>query len=310
MVDKIVVVMGPTAVGKTLMALEIARQYAGEIISADSMQVYCGMDIGTAKPSRKVRDEIPHHLIDIIKPTETFSVGEFKARARRAIQAAIERDRLPIVVGGTNLYLHALLYDYELAEVPADPERRCELIDYAKEHGTDRLHDWLREWDPPSAATIHPNDLQRIVRALEVQEVTGWPMSKWKRWDEPRRVYHALKIGLFMRRPDLYERIDRRVDWMLERGLVAEVKRLLETYGFLGPTAAQALGYKEVLRHLEGKIDRATCRSLMQRNTRRFAKRQLTWLRKESDVCWFDRQDPDSRCAVLQKIDRWLKAGE
>ncbi len=297
---RMVAVMGPTAVGKTSLGIELAECFGGEIVSADSMQVYRDMDIGTAKPTSEQIERVQHHLIDVLEPTQRFSAGKFKKLARTAVQDIWERQLLPIIVGGTSLYIRVLLYDFPLAEIPRDPELRQKLRQKAKTKGRQSLHRDLIEIDPQRAEEIHPNDLKRVIRALEVYELTDKPMSRWHRQTPDCPVYDALKIGLWLQRDLLYQRIDDRVDEMFRGGLVHEVENLLNEYGELSETAVQALGYSEVLSYLQGELDPDECRELIKQNTRNFAKRQLTWLRKDDDITWIDLSEISFREAVYK----------
>lgn len=302
---RIVVVVGPTAAGKTELGIHLARHFSGEIVSADSMQVYRGMDIGTAKPGPREMQLAPHHLVDVASPDEEFSAGRFKKLARRAVRDITARKKLPLVVGGTALYVRVLLYDYPLAEVRRDDRLREGLYRRAEEEGREALHAQLAEKDPDSADRIHPNDLKRVVRALEVLRLTGRTMTAWRRETPRESVYDALKLGVHLPREELYRRIDRRVDQMVEEGLIEEVRDLLSHWGELGPTARQALGYAEVLAYLRGEIDGETCVWQIKKNTRNFAKRQLTWFRKDEEIRWVaaGQQGKDAAC---QQVRRWL----
>ncbi len=304
--QRIVVILGPTAVGKTGLGVDLARRFGGEIVSADSMQVYCGMDVGTATPTPGEMGGVSHHLINIIPPTEPFSAGRFKELAREALAQISSRGCLPIVVGGTALYVRVLLYDFPLAELPADHELRKRLKRVVENRGSRVLHRQLEDVDPGSAERIHPNDVKRIIRALEVFAKTETTMTEWRRRTSREPVYDALKIGLRMDRGVLYDRIDRRVDMMVEHGLIEEVRSLLDSHGSLSPTAARALGYRETVAYLRGEVQLDQCIESIKRNTRRFAKRQLTWFRKDPDIRWIDavRDTPEQRAAEL--VEAWM----
>jgi len=302
---RIVAVVGPTAVGKTDLGIDLARRFGGEIISADSMQVYRGMDIGTAKPEPAELKEAPHHLIDVASPDEEFSAGRFKRLAREAVRDIRGRGALPLVVGGTALYVRVLLYDYPLAEVPRDERLRSRLQERAREEGRHSLHGDLQRTDPDSARRIHPNDLKRVIRALEVYRITGRTMTRWRRETPRESVYDVLKLGVWIPREELYRRIDRRVDVMVDRGLIEEVRGLLQRFGDLSPTARQALGYREVIQYLRGEIDRAVCIEQIKKNTRNFAKSQLTWFRKDEDIFWIDPRCGGKKTARV-RVRRWL----
>lgn len=281
--------MGPTAVGKTALSIELAKEFNGEIISGDSMQVYRDMDIGTAKASKHEREQVPHHLIDLVDPDTPFSVQQFKALARLKINEITNRDRLPILVGGTGLYIEAVIHEYQMPHVPENPEFRQQMRQIAEREGGISLHRRLAKVDPQSAKKLHPNDIKRMIRALEVYHVTGKPFSKLK--GKGTSPYEALWIGLTMPRQLLYQRINQRVDQMLEEGLIEEVRALKARGYHLGLTSMQAIGYKEIMSYLEGDITKDEAIYLIKRGTRKYAKRQLSWFRRLSEIHWFDVTD-------------------
>ena len=287
---RLLVLVGPTAVGKTRYSIEIARRWNAEIISGDSMQVYRGMDIGTAKIGPEETGGIPHHLIDILDPEEPFAAGEFQRLARGLIEAIIARGRLPFIVGGTGLYIKSLLYGFNFPEAPADDRIRAELKAYAERHGAEALHARLREVDPESAARLHPNDVKRVIRALEIAIGTGVTMSaKTTGFREQRESPYAFcLIGLTMEREVLYDRINKRVDAMIEAGLVDEVRRLLARGVPPEATAMQAIGYKEIVPHLTEGLPLEEAVERLKRDTRRYAKRQLSWFRRMHGIEWVD----------------------
>lgn len=291
---RVLAVVGPTACGKTSLALALAERLECEIISADSMQVYRGLDIGTAKPSTAELARVPHHLIDVAEPDEDFSVARYQALGREAIARVAARGRLPVVVGGTALYVRALLRDYDFAAPGADPELRRVLAREAVDHGVARLRAELERVDARAAARIHPNDLRRTIRALEVWRLTGQPLSAT--WRSGRLLYHALLVGIDLDREVLYRRIDARVDHMVRRGLVDEVRALVAR-GF-GPwlISGQALGYKEIVEHLAGRATLEDAVALIKQATRNYAKRQLTWFRREPGLVWLRRDVPEAGC--------------
>jgi tRNA dimethylallyltransferase len=282
----LLVIVGPTAVGKTALSLQLAAQFQGEILSGDSMQVYRQMDIGTAKASLTERARIPHHLIDIIDPDTLFSVQAFQRLAQAKIEEIHLRRHLPILVGGTGLYVESITHRYVLPHVPEQPEIRKRWQAYAQTEGKEALHSQLQRVDPLSARRLHANDQRRIIRALEVTEMTGIPFSQWQR----RTVspYHLLWIGLTMPRERLYERINQRVDEMIAAGLVAEVSALWEKGFHPGLTALQAIGYKEVMSYLAGEMTLPETIASIKKRTRNFAKRQLSWFRRLPEINWFD----------------------
>lgn len=305
MLQPLFVLVGPTAVGKTKVAVEVALRVGGEIVSADSMQIYRGMDIGTAKPTPAERRGVPHHLIDICDPGTAFSVADFQRLAREAIAGIAARGHLPLLVGGTGLYVESLTGAYELDDLATDWELRHQLEAEAARDGDAALHARLRALDPIAAERIHPNDRRRIVRALEVTLRTGRPFSQTA---HRRRApeYDLLQVGLTAPRPILYERINRRVDEMIAAGLVEETRRLLAAgYGW-ALTARQAIGYKELIPYIEGEASLAECIAALKRATRRYAKRQLTWFRRDRRINWIELGENIELPAVVEEICRLI----
>ncbi|NLJ80996.1 MAG: tRNA (adenosine(37)-N6)-dimethylallyltransferase MiaA [Firmicutes bacterium] len=283
--QKILVIVGPTAVGKTDLSLGAARELSAEIISADSMQVYRGMDIGTAKPSPEERQEIPHHLLDVVDPDQNFNVADYVALAEEILADLEKRDVVPLLTGGTGLYINALIDGFLFPDPQPDLQLRARLEKGGRED-PEGLFQKLEQVDPTSAKRIHPNDLRRIIRALEVYLRTGDPISVLQRKKaREERPYRPVYIGLNRNRSELYERINKRVDRMLEAGLVEEVQRLITTYP-KQPTALQALGYKEIVRYLKGELDLLEAVEILKRDTRRYAKRQLSWFRSNKKIQW------------------------
>jgi len=281
------IILGPTATGKSQLALDLARRCQAEIISLDSMQIYRGLDLGTAKPTAAEQARVPHHLIDCCALDEPSDAARFLARVHAAEQAIAARGARPILVGGTAMYIKALVDG--LCDAPArQPVVREELTLLAHQHGGDYLHQQLQHVDAPAAARIHPHDLRRIVRALEVYAVTGTPLSAQQgQWAVPGASRYLL-LGLTLDRAALYRRIDARVDAMLAAGLLDEVRRLRAAGLEHNRTASQAIGYKELLAHLRGEYDLATAVELVKQATRRFAKHQMTWFRKDERIRWYD----------------------
>ncbi|MBI2914458.1 MAG: tRNA (adenosine(37)-N6)-dimethylallyltransferase MiaA [Firmicutes bacterium] len=308
----VVALVGPTASGKSAIAVVLAKRLSAEIVSADSMQVYRYMDIGTAKPSEEERGGVPHHLIDVALPGERFSAAMYRRLADTAVSSISRRGRLPMLVGGTGLYVRSVLDDYIFDdEGTADPDLRQELEELGRHEGGEALHAKLRKVDPAAASRIHPNDLRRVIRALEVFMSTGTPISKLQgKAPGTRPRYKSIMVGLTRSRPKLYEAIDSRVDEMMRRGLVDEVRSLQEAGYGEGLTSAQALGYKEIVLYLKGLscLDEAV--RLIKRDTRRYAKRQLTWFRRDRRITWFDRDaHPDEEALIsgmAGHIDREL----
>ena len=284
MPNKLIFLVGPTAIGKTGISFELAKLIECEIISCDSMQVYRGMDLGTSKPAKVLFDSIPHHLIDIIEPSEEFSVARFRGLATKAIEEIISRGKTPLLVGGSGLYVKVLIDG--IFEAPTtDRELRERLQQEAEEFGTGILYRRLQEVDRDSAGKIHANDLRRIIRALEVYEKAKAPISELRKNTTGLSGKYDIRIfGLNMERAALYRKIDERVDLMFDEGLVSEARALLE--GKLSLTASQALGYKEAFGYLRGEYDPEEAKRLIKRNTRHFAKRQLTWFRRDERVEW------------------------
>ncbi|NLY53226.1 MAG: tRNA (adenosine(37)-N6)-dimethylallyltransferase MiaA [Firmicutes bacterium] len=286
-VHKLLVIVGPTAVGKTDIAIQLALKLNGEIISADSMQIYRGMDIGTAKPTLEEQAGIPHHLIDVVDPGEPFSVADFQALARAKIDEISARGRLPILAGGTGLYVRAVIDPYNFIPAETDWKLREKLRRQAQEVGLASIYQWLSEVDPVAADRIHPNDARRIIRALEVYQTTGKPLSFWEQQvDTDRPLYDLLMIGLNRPRQELYQRINLRVDKMVEAGLLDEARRLLAQGLDEKFIANQAIGYKEFFPYLKGQETLDEAMERLKQNTRRYAKRQLTWFRADPRIQW------------------------
>ena len=287
---KILAIVGPTASGKTSISIELAKRLGGEIISCDSMQIYRRMDIGTAKPTEEEKCGVPHHLIDAVEPSDAFSCADYVTMAGEAVKEIAARGKLPILCGGTGLYLDRFLCG-EMEETHADEDLRASLFAYAESEGIEALHARLREVDPESADAIHPNNVKRVVRALEIYEQTGIPKSEFDRRSQVvESPYEATVIGLFYpRREVLYERINRRVDSMLADGLLEETKRLLDEGVFeVNLTAAQAIGYKELLGYLGGSEPLTEAAENLKTATRRYAKRQITWFSAKPYVEWVE----------------------
>lgn len=294
--------VGPTAVGKTALSLRLAADYGCEIISGDSMQVYRGMDIGTAKATAEERSLIPHHMIDIHDPDHPFSVAEFQERAYRHIVDITERGKLPFLVGGTGLYVESLCYNFQFTDVGSDESFREEQRLYLERFGEEALHDKLREADPASADRLHPRDSRRVIRALEIAHLTGKPMSVHLAEQKRESPYDLCMVGLTTDRKILYNRIEERIDLMVEEGLVEEVRRLLaDGYG-RGLISMQALGYKEIMAFLEGETTLDAAVELLKRDTRRYAKRQLSWFRHMQDIRWVDVGKGSNFSEVLREI--------
>lgn len=249
--EQLIVIVGPTAVGKTALSINLAKKYQGEVISGDSMQVYKGMDIGTAKVTVAEQEGVPHHLIDILHPKDSFSVADFQERCIPLISQMNQEGKVPMLVGGTGLYVNAITKKYQFDEIPTDVEYRTELEQLAEKVGNESLHNKLKEVDPKSAEHIHPNNVRRVIRALEVTHVTGIPFSEQQNDEQSESPYSLAFIGLTMERDMLYERINKRVDLMMEQGLLHEAKSLYES-GVRNCQSVQAIGYKELYHYFEG----------------------------------------------------------
>jgi len=298
---RVLAIVGPTAVGKTALTLSLADSLGGEIISADSMQVYKGMDIGTAKPTPAERARVVHHLLDVREPGEAFSAADYQHLARVAVEDIVKRGMLPIFSGGTGMYIRAAIDDYNFVAISNDWRVRDELRREAREGGLSRLYARLADIDPPVASRVHANDERRIIRALEVFQITGRPLSFWESQKDARQaVYDAVFIGLDRPRAELYARIDQRVEAMVAMGLVDEVRALLGRG--MSFVAHQALGYKEVLPFLEGRCSLEESKEMLKRETRRYAKRQLTWFRADARVQWIDARDEEKAQAEIMAI--------
>ena len=291
----LLVLTGPTAVGKTELSIKLAKALNGEIVSADSMQVYRHMDIGSAKITKEEMQGVPHHLIDVLEPWEEFHAAAFQRMAKEALEDIYSRGRLPIVTGGTGFYIQALLYDVNFSQEETGGALRQELERLAAEKGPEYLHGLLQEADPEYAALVHANNVKRVVRALEYCRNTGKTMSEHNRQEHSRSSpYHFLYYVLHTDRQALYQRIDRRVGRMMEQGLVEEVRRLKEMGCTRAMTSMQGLGYKEILDYLSGACTLEEAVYVLKRDTRHFAKRQITWFKRERDVRWLYLPDFDN----------------
>lgn len=287
-----IILAGPTAVGKTRLSIELAKEVGGEIISADSMQVYRHMDIGSAKIRPEETQGIPHHMIDILEPWEPFNVVVFKEKCQVCLQDIYARRHIPIVAGGTGFYIQALLRDIDFTENDDAPEYRAHLEKLAAEQGAERLHEMLRAVDPEAADAIHTNNIRRTIRALEYFHLTGERISRHNEAErEKPSAYNSCYFVLNDDRERLYAGIDRRVDEMLSQGLVEEVRRLREMGCRREMVSMQGLGYKEIFAWLDGETTYEQAVEILKRNTRHFAKRQLTWFRREKDCVWVNKNE-------------------
>ena len=290
----LIVLTGPTAVGKTSLSIALARAVEGEIISADSMQVYKHMDIGSAKIKKEEIEGIPHYLIDVLEPDEEFHVVRFQEMAKEAMKEIYSKGKIPILTGGTGFYIQAVVKDIDFSQDTEKSSVRERLENLAQEKGGEYLHELLAQRDPESAEKIHPNNIKRVIRALEYYELTGEKISLHnEREGEKVSPYNTAYFVLNDHRERLYERIDRRVDQMLDEGLVEEVRRLAQMGYTRDMVSMQGLGYKEILAYLEGEYSLEEAVYVLKRDTRHFAKRQLTWFRREKDVIWVKKPDFD-----------------
>lgn len=294
----LIIISGPTASGKTKTSILLAKKLDGEIVSADSMQVYRHMDIGSAKASPEEMQGVTHHLINVLEPTEEFNVVRFQAMAKAAMSNIYAREKIPILVGGTGFYIQSVLYDIDFTENEGDPAYRRELEETAKERGNEVLYRMLLEVDSEAAAELHPNNVKRIIRALEYHRLTGGQKISEHNQEQRQKTspYEAYYFVLTMERDKLYQRIDLRVDLMIQQGLVEEVRRLQGMGLKKTDVSMQGLGYKEILAYLEGETTLEEAVYTIKRDTRHFAKRQLTWFRREPDAVWID-CDPDKYTA-------------
>jgi tRNA dimethylallyltransferase len=302
---KLLVIVGPTAVGKTALAITLGQRFRGQVISADSRQVYCHMDIGTAKPTPAERAAVPHHLVDVVTPDEDLTLAHYLRMAQAAILDVASQGDLPMLVGGTGLYVRALLEGWTVPEVPPDEALRARLYAQAERVGHETLHARLAEVDPAAAARIDERNVRRVIRALEVYEHTGRPISDLQRKEPPG--YPLLQIGLTMPREQLYRRIDQRVERMLAQGLVAEVRGLVERGYHYDLPSMSALGYAEIGRYLRGEISLQEAVALIKRHTRRFVRQQFNWFRlSDPEINWHSADALDLKQLSLD-LQRFLE---
>ncbi len=283
------ILLGPTAVGKTGVSVKIAEKLEGEIISADSMQIYKYMDIGTAKIKEEEMKDIPHYMIDIVYPDEEFTVADYKEAATVHIEDIYNRGKLPMIVGGTGFYINSLIYQLSFTQVSPNYILRDKYLSLADKYGNDYIYNQLKEIDPKSAKRIHKNDRKRVIRALEIYNETGKPMSDYyKDLQRPNNKYDLTLVGLSMERPKLYSRINKRVELMIKEGLLGEVENLLKMGYDKSLTSMKGIGYEEVIKYFEGELSLEEAINLIKQKSRRLAKRQLTWFRRNKDIKWID----------------------
>ena len=299
---EIMVLFGPTAVGKTEISLGVAKSLGGEILSADSMQIYQWMDIGSAKPTPEEQLVVPHHLVDEIDPRYPFSVADYQKKAKEAIENMFSRGKLPIVSGGTGLYINSLIYDMDFGKNQGDSDFRKKMEKFALEKGNEELHGMLMEKDPKAGRQIHPNNVKKVIRALERWETEG-EIKPFRDNLRPTKDYKVLMIGLKRNRDQLYQRIEKRVDGFIQAGLVEEVEKLLGRGLSPQDVSMKGIGYKEIIPFLEGKVSLEEAKEEIKKNTRNLAKRQMTWFRSYSDVKWFDLSEVDR--PVEEMVQWW-----
>ncbi len=306
MKKKIILLVGPTASGKTFASVEIARYIGSQVISADSMQIYKQMNIGTAKVTEDEKKSIKHHMIDIIDPDVPYTVSEFKEDTGKIIKKLHSENKIPVIAGGTGLYINSIIYDLDFSNTLSSPEIRNELEELLEEKGKEHLHKVLESLDPASAEKIHYNNVKRVIRALEVYRITGRPFSEQnKNFRKNSENYDFIIIGLDMDRTILYNRINDRVDEMIEMGLVEEVKSLMENGYAKELQSMQGIGYKEIAGFLEGEIPLEEAVRLIKRNSRRLAKRQFTWFKPDKRIKWIE-VNPNNKNKLIEDIKIYL----
>ncbi|MEG0829140.1 MAG: tRNA (adenosine(37)-N6)-dimethylallyltransferase MiaA [Anaerovoracaceae bacterium] len=303
---KIIVVAGPTAVGKTEYALKIAEEFNGEIVSCDSMQLYKYMDIGSAKPTGDQLSRVKHYLVDEVDPRDDFSVAKYEEKAKKAIKHIHDKGKMPVISGGTGLYLNAILYEMDFGTVPKQDEYRKALETLVLDQGKMAVYELLEKQDPQAAQRIHPNNTQKIIRALETVKATGKGMKPFTQVNTPVKDYEPILIGLTRDRKELYSRINLRVEQLMDQGLVSEVESLLDMGLTENHISMKGIGYKEIIDYLRGKYDLLTATEKIRQNTRNYAKRQLTWLRRYDTIKWFNLSDYDTEKQGFKEISLWL----
>lgn len=296
---KIIVIVGPTASGKTSLSIKLAKKFNGEIVSADSRQIYRGMNIGTAKATIKEQKIVKHYLIDIKNPNQNYTVANFKKDAIKAIKTILNNKKLPFLVGGTGLYVQAIIDNLDIPKVKPNKKLRLKLEKELNQYGIKYLFEKLVKLDPEAQYIIDPNNPRRIIRALEICIITGKPFSKQRK--KQNRIFESLKIGINISRDLLYEKIDQRVDLMIKQGLINEVKKLIKKYG-KNCQSFDAIGYREIINFLDKKISKEEAINQIKHNTRLFAKRQITWLKKDKEINWISNYEE-----AFQLVNNFLK---
>lgn len=304
---KIIAVCGPTAVGKTKYAIEAAKAFGGEVVSCDSMQLYKYMDIGSAKPTAEELAQVPHHLVDLIDPSDAFSVAEYQKLAREAIEDIFTRGKVPVIAGGTGLYLNSILYDMDFSNAKQDQNLRLQLEKEAEEFGPEYLHNKLRELDSEAASRIHPNNIKKVVRAIE-GALSGDNIKDFKECNTKVKDFERILIGLTRDREELYDRINLRVDLLVEQGLFDEVKGLLDKGLTESDISMKGIGYKEIIGYFNGKYTKDEAIDLIKKNTRHLAKRQITWFKRYEDIHWIDISQYKNDEEAIEGMLEWLKS--
>ena len=305
--NTIIAVAGPTAVGKTKFAIMLAQEFDGEVISCDSMQLYKYMDIGSAKPTPEEMAMAKHHLVDLIDPRDEFSVAQYQKLAKDAIRDVLSRGKTPIISGGTGLYLNSLLYDMDFSSVPEDDTYRNALTDIAEKQGPEALHEMLQQQDPEAASKIHPNNVKKVVRALERLKEGEGKVRQFSDINEETKDYNVILIGLTRDRAELYDRINRRVELLMDAGLLEEVTQLHEMGLTKENISMKGIGYKELMDYLEGRYTLEEAVDTIQKNTRHYAKKQLTWFRRYDKMKWFNISDHRNDEDAAGEIREWLQ---
>ena len=304
--NTIIIVGGPTACGKTEYAIEIAKALDGEIVSCDSMQLYKYMDIGSAKPDAHELAQVRHHLVDVIDPREKFSAAKYQKLAREAIDDILSRGKTPVIAGGTGLYINSVIYDMNFSSADADEDERNRLRILAEKEGPEALHKLLQDADPDAAARIHPNNIKKVIRAIEAAR-SGNRIPDFDKSFVPYSSYSPKMIALTRDREELYDRINRRVEILFDKGLVDELVFLKKMGLSTDDISMKGIGYKEVLGYLDGRYSLEETKELVKKNTRHYAKRQLTWLRRYKDIRFFNLSEYEDKNAALEDIISWLK---
>lgn len=305
--NTVIAISGPTAVGKTKFAIMLARAFDGEVVSCDSMQLYKYMDIGSAKPTKEELAMAEHHLVDIIDPRDDFSVAQYQKLAKEAISDILKRGKTPIISGGTGLYLNSLLYYMDFSAAPENTEFRNSLEKIAEEEGRETLHKMLEEKDPKAASLIHPNNTKKIIRALERLNEGEGQIKQFSDIERETDDYDVIMIGLTRDRAELYDRVNRRVDILMDEGLLDEVKGLMAMGLTQENISMKGIGYKELMDHLDGRCSLEDAVDTVKKNTRHYVKKQLTWFRRYDKMKWFDISEFDSDEDAFEEIKEWLQ---